>query len=129
MSEQAPAKPEAIEEALIAAPVAGSRVSLNPLAVGRLLAGALGDLRRIADGMTALPKLVESLSVIQGRVERLDDEVREMRAAVEGMGGDVTHLRSGIERLEPHLEDVSRAARPLRRLGERAWRREPPPPQ
>ena len=125
MSESVPKRAE-VEEALLAEPVAGARVSINPLAVGRLLAGALGDIRRIADGMAALPKLVQSLDVIQGRVERLDDEVREMRAAVEGMGGDVTHLRAGIERLEPHLEDVSRAARPLRRLGERAWRREAP---
>lgn len=118
---------EVIEEpTLVVAPVAGSRVSVNPLAVGRLLAGALGDIRRIAEGMAVLPKLVESLDAIQGRVERLDQEVREMRAAVEGMGGNVTHLRAGIERLEPHLEDVSRAARPLRRLGERASRRQPP---
>lgn len=130
MSEPASPRAEAIakrEPAPVAEPVgADTRVSINPLAVGRLLAGALGDLRRIADGMAALPKLVESLSAIQGRVERLDEEVREMRAAVDDMGGGVTHLRAGIERLEPHLEDVSRAARPLRRIGERAWRREPP---
>lgn len=127
MSERVAPGTEVVEEpALITDPVAGSRASINPLAVGRLLGGALGDLRRIADGMAALPKLVESLGAIQGRVERLDEEVRQMRAAVEGMGGNVSHLRTGIERLEPHLEDVSRAARPLRRIGERAWRREPP---
>jgi len=127
MSEPASPRGEVVEEpALIAEPIAGSRASINPLAVARLLGGALSDIRRIADGMAALPKLVQSLDAIQGRVERLDEEVREMRAAVEGMGGNVTHLRAGIERLEPHLEDVSRAARPLRRIGERAWRREPP---
>ena len=127
MSEPTVAGAEVVEDpALIAEPLPGSRVSVNPLAVARLLGGALSDIRRIADGMAALPKLVESLDAIQRRVERLDDEVREMRDAVDGMGGDVTHLRAGIERLEPHLEDVSRAARPLRRLGERAWRREPP---
>ena len=46
-----------------------------------------------------------------------------MRAAVESMGGDVSELEGGIARLEPHLEDVSRVAHPLRRLGDRA----PPP--
>ena len=117
---------EAVEPALLAEAVEDPRLSINPLVVGRLLSGALGDIRRIADGMAALPRLVESLAAIQHRVEVLDEEVRTMRAAVEGMGGDVTHLRDGIARLEPHLEDVSRAARPLRRLGERAWRREPP---
>ena len=127
MSDASTPSAEVVEEqALIGEPIPGSRVSINPLAVARLLGGALSDIRRIADGMAALPKLVESLGAIQARVERLDAEVREMRAGVEGMGGDVTDLRAGIERLEPHLEDVSRAARPLRRIGERAWRREPP---
>ncbi len=39
-----------------------------------------------------------------------------MRAAVEAMGGDVGELKGGIARLEPHLEDVTRVAHPLRRL-------------
>ena len=130
MSEPASPRADLVEEpALIPEPIAGSRGSINPLAVARLLGGALSDIRRIADGMAALPRLVETLGAIQRRVEVLDEEVRAMRAAVEGMGGDVTHLRAGIARLEPHLEDVSRAARPLRRLGERAVRRREPPPE
>jgi hypothetical protein len=46
-----------------------------------------------------------------------------MRAAVETMGGDVSDLEASIGRLEPHLEDVSRVAHPLRRIGSRARRR------
>ena len=47
-----------------------------------------------------------------------------MRAAVEAMGGDVGELRDGIDRLEPHLEDVSKVAHPLRRLNDSRRRRD-----
>ena len=77
------------------------------------------DLRTIAEGMAVLPQLLSSLHGIQARVDSLDDEVKRMRSAVDGMGGDVGELRDGIERLEPHLEDVTRVAHPLRRLGDR----------
>ena len=89
------------------------------MTIPRLLGGALNDLRTIAEGMAVLPQLLSSLNGIQGRVDSLDDEVKRMRAAVDGMGGDVGELRDGIERLEPHLEDVTRVAHPLRRLGDR----------
>ena len=89
------------------------------LTIPRLLGGALNDLRTIADGMAVLPRMLSTLHGIQARVDSLDDEVKRMRAAVDGMGGDVGELREGIERLEPHLEDVTRVAHPLRRLGDR----------
>ncbi len=88
----------------------------------RLLGGALADIRTIAEGMAVLPKLLVTLDGIQGKVESLDDEVKQMRAAVESMGGDVSGLEQSIERLEPHLEDVSKVAHPLRRLSARARR-------
>ena len=72
-----------------------------------------------------LPQLLLTLGTIRDRVDSLDGEVRQMRAAVEEMGGDVGELNDSFARIEPHLEDVSRVAHPLRRIGERARRREP----
>jgi hypothetical protein len=86
------------------------------MTIPRLLGGALNDLRTIAEGMAVLPQLLSTLHGIQAKVDSLDDEVKRMRSAVDGMGGDVG---DGIERLEPHLVDVTRVAHPLRRLGER----------
>lgn len=125
MSEQ----PEVVDEQAIE-----RRGAIDVMQIPRLLGGALTDLRSIAEGIAVLPKLLISLEVIQTRVESLDDEVKQMRAAVEGMGGDVSQLQQGIERLEPHLEDVSRVAHPLKRIGSRTRRRPlepgagPPPP-
>ncbi len=120
--------PEVVDEQAIE-----RRGAIDVLQIPRLLGGALNDLRSIAEGIAVLPKLLISLEVIQTRVESLDDEVKQMRTAVEGMGGDVSQLQQGIERLEPHLEDVSRVAHPLKRIGNRTRRRplEPgagPPP-
>ena len=100
------------------------RGAIDVMQIPRLLGGALADLRTIAEGMANLPKILVSLQGIGDRVDSLDEEVRKMRAAVEEMGGDVSDLQQGISRLEPHLEDVSRVAHPLRRLNER--RRRPP---
>jgi hypothetical protein len=125
MSEQ----PEVVDEQAIE-----RRGAIDVMQIPRLLGGALTDLRSIAEGIAVLPKLLLSLEVIQTRVESLDDEVKQMRTAVEGMGGDVSELQQGIERLEPHLEDVSRVAHPLKRIGNRTRRRPlepgagPPPP-
>ena len=82
------------------------------------------DQAAIAEGMAVLPKLLLTLDGIQERVDSLDDEVKKMRASVESMGGDVSELQGDISRLEPHLADVSRVAHPLRRIGERARRRD-----
>lgn len=101
------------------------RGSIDVLLIPRLLGGALTDLRAIAEGMAVLPKLLVALGSIQSKVDSLDDEVKKMRAAVETMGGDVSGLQRGIARLEPHLEDVTRVAHPLRRISART-RRSPP---
>jgi hypothetical protein len=101
------------------------RGAIDVMQIPRLLGGALTDLRTIAEGMATLPKLLTSLQGIGERVDSLDEEVKRMRAAVEAMGGDVTELQQGIARVEPHLEDVSRVAHPLRRINQRA-RRQPP---
>ena len=117
-------RPEILDETAIAADERAlvTRGALDVRQIPRLLGGALTDLRTIAEGMATLPKLLVSLQGISARVESLDDEVKQMRAAVESMGGDVSGLEQSIGRLEPHLEDVSRAAHPLRRLGSRTRR-------
>jgi chromosome segregation ATPase len=81
----------------------------NPLeGVPRQLTGAIGDIRRIADGMQALPELVSILSTIEGRVESLDEEVRLMRA-------EVSELKASTADLPEKLEEVGKALHPLRR--------------
>jgi len=113
------AEAEMPEDELDAEERAVARRPPDLLTIPRLLGGALNDLRTIADGMAVLPRMLSTLHGIQAKVDSLDDEVKRMRAAVDGMGGDVGELRDGIERLEPHLEDVTRVAHPLRRLGDR----------
>jgi hypothetical protein len=119
-------RPEILDEAAIADDEAAvqRRIPIDVMQVPRLLGGMLTDIRTIAEGMAVLPKLLLTLDRIQGQVESLGDEVKEMRASVDSMGGDVSELQGGISRLEPHLEDVSRAAHPLRRIGDRARRRD-----
>jgi hypothetical protein len=118
-------RPEITDEAIADDEAAVQRrVPIGVMQVPRLLGGMLADIRSIAEGMAVLPKLLSTLEEIQGRVESLDGEVKQMRASVESMGGDVSELQGDISRLEPHLEDVSRVAHPLRRIGERARRRD-----
>lgn len=93
------------------------RLPADLIAVPRLLGGMISDIRTIAERMAVVPQLLVTLGAIHERVDSLDEEVKRMRAAVESMGGDVGELKHGIDRLEPHLEDVSRVAHPLRRLG------------
>jgi hypothetical protein len=113
-------EPEILDESAIADDEAAlvRRPAVDLMQVPRLLGGALSDIRTIAEGMAVLPKLLLTLNGIQDEVKLLNEEVSQMRAAVDAMGGDVGELRGGIERLEPHLEDVTRVAHPLRRLTE-----------
>ena len=120
-------EPEIVDEAATADDerAVERRLPVDLMQVPRLLSNALGDIRTIAEGMTVLPQLLLTLGTIRDRVDSLDAEVRQMRAAVEEMGGDVGELNDSFARIEPHLEDLSRVAHPLRRIGERARRREP----
>lgn len=118
---------EVVEEEVEAAERAlQRRGTIDVMQIPRLLGGALADLRSIAEGMATLPKMLVSLDAIRTSVDSLDDEVKRMRAAVESMGGGVEGLEETMARLEPHLEDVSRVAHPLRRLGDRTRRRVDP---
>ena len=113
--------PEILDEAAIVDDerALARRAPVDLMQLPRMLGGALADIRTIAEGMATLPKLLISLDRINERVASLDDEVKQMRAAVETMGGDVVELGGGIDRLETHLDDVSRVTHPLRRLSGR----------
>ena len=91
----------------------------------RLLGGALTDLRTIAEHITTLPGLLVNLEHINERVSSLDEEVKQMRAAVEAMGGDVVELshrdrppRDAPGRRHPRRPPAAppRPARPPRRV-------------
>jgi hypothetical protein len=121
MSAEPEPEPEILDEAAIADAERAleRRGPVDLMQLPRMLGGALTDLRTIAEHITTLPGLLVNLESINERVASLDEEVKQMRAAVEAMGGDVVELSGGIERLETHLDDVSRVAHPLRRLGGR----------
>src|SRR5687768_6061099 len=68
-------------------------------ALPRLLTSARDDIRTIAEGMAVLPELARILASIEGRVERIEDEVAEMRRAVDSMGSDVGGLPDRLDEL------------------------------
>ncbi len=93
-------------------------------------AGFLNDrLNDVVVLLAALPEIVVHLRTIGDHVEHLDDEVIRMRTAVDRLEtevqelrGEITALSGGIDevcasvsRLEPHISDISRIARPLKR--------------
>ena len=86
------------------------------LGAPRNISGALADLRSIAEGMRFLPELLRTLAMIEARVESLDDEVKEMRHAVDTLNGQVVELDTAISKLEPHLEEMRASLRPLKRV-------------
>jgi hypothetical protein len=101
------------------------RSPVHPLELPRLLGNVLADIRTIAEGMATLPKMLNALNSIEAQVETLNDEVHKMRTRVDAMAADVVEVRGGIDRVEPALQDVTRVVHPLRRIGDRARRREP----
>jgi hypothetical protein len=72
--------------------------------------------------------MLGALNAIEAKVEVLNAEVHKMRTRVDSMAGDVAEVREGIDRVEPHLEDMTNVAHPLRRIGGRGRRREPDSP-
>ena len=104
--------------------------AINPLALPQALGGLVGDIRQIAEQMqemvaavAVLPEVSRTLAAIQARVQRLDDEVEGMHAAVEAIREDVIEMKDGLDQVHPHLEGLSRLAHPLRRITDRARRR------
>jgi hypothetical protein len=112
MSEPTAAREEESSNGAWQAPVAA--IASVPKVIG-MLGDALEDIRAIARGMQLLPEIARILETIERRVESLDDEVRQMRRAVESMGADVKGL-------DPRLEGVQDSLRPLHRLGSRLRR-------
>ena len=99
------------------------RSSVHPLELPRLLGNVLADIRTIAEGMATLPQLLGALNSIEARVDVLNDEVHKMRTRVDSMAGDVGEARAALDRVEPHLQDVTDMVHPLRRIGDRRARR------
>jgi hypothetical protein len=95
----------------------------NPIAwVARPVVGARDDIRRIAQGMSALPELVRVLTTIQAQTQSLDLEVRSMRAEVAAV-----NARLDAMGLDAKLEDVADAVHPFRRALRRFKKRSTDP--
>jgi hypothetical protein len=103
-------------------------------------AGFLNDrLNDVVLLLAALPEIVVHLRAIEENTMHLDDEVIRMRTAVERLesevqqlrgeigelGGGITEVCSSVDRLEPHISDISRIARPLKRRRQREATRTP----
>jgi len=92
--------------------------------VPRLVVGALGDLRAIAAatrvlpaiaaGTRELPAIARALSSIEVRVGSLDNEVVEMRRAVESIRSEMDELSGEVRGA---IHPLSRAAARVRRRG------------
>ena len=98
-------------------------------------AGFLND--RLSDAivlLSALPEMVVALRAIHEHIERVDSEVTLMRQGVDRLHVEVTGMRTemqelavgintvgaSVERLEPHVSDLSRVVRPIKRMRGRA---------
>jgi chromosome segregation ATPase len=81
------------------------------LGLQRTLSAALDDLNSIAAGMRLLPELAKSLASIDERVSSLDDEVREMHAAVERLNLQVGDLQGTLHPLRRSASRIGRLTR------------------
>ena len=101
-------------------------------------AGFLNDrLNDVVVLLTALPEISVHLRTIAEHVVHLDDEIVRMRIAVDRLetevhelrgdigelGGEMSEVKASVARLEPHISDISRLARPLKRMRSRAAER------
>lgn len=120
-----------------------------PLLPARMLVGTMRDLRAAVAGIGTLGEVVVHLDSLQDNVLTLNREVTRMRQSVEGIGGEVVHLRETVEpidnidarmaemsdgvallsnemqKLEPHLVGLTDVVHPLRRLSARRARNAP----
>jgi uncharacterized protein YoxC len=94
--------------------------------LGQLVSDGVGD---VAGFLRVLPEIAVSLRAIRkhtehmdaevtgmhAAVERLDDEVVELRAQIAELDGRMATVADAVTRLEPHIQDVNLAVRPLRR--------------
>ena len=99
--------------------------------VPRIVAGALEDLRTIADSVRVLPEVARTLVSIERETAQMSSEVKRMRQGVDRLGGKVDHLDGdlvkvveGVAPLDAKLDDMRRALHPLSRATS-LFRRDP----
>jgi hypothetical protein len=92
--------------------------------VPRVVAGALEDLRTIAESVRVLPEVARTLASIEAETAAMSNEVKLMRKGVDrlgdkvdGLDGDMLRVANGVEPLDAKLDDVRRALHPLSRAG------------
>ena len=61
-----------------------------------MLGQALADLRRIAEGMENLPRLLEVLTSIDAKVDALNDDVGRMRGGVDSINDKIDELDDSL---------------------------------
>jgi hypothetical protein len=98
--------------------------------LGSLLGDSVGD---VVSLLSALPEIAGYLRSIHGHIKNLDAEVigmhaaverldvgmAELRAEVSTLNAEVITMRDSVERLEPHVADLSKVARPFKRVRSR----------
>ncbi len=93
----------------------------------RVVAGAIDDLRTIAESVRVLPEVARTLTSIEAETAEMKREVTLMRQGVDGLGekvdgldGDIVKVVDGVAPLDAKLDDLSRTLHPLSRLTRRA---------
>jgi uncharacterized protein YoxC len=122
MTEQDEDKPEGPAGAEIS-PARG--LAIDALGyVPRLVAGALEDLRTIAESVRVLPDVARTLVSIERETAAMSAEVKLMRQGVDrlgdkvdGLDSDMVKVARGVEPLDAKLDDMRRALHPLSRAG------------
>jgi len=99
----------------------------------RLVAGALEDLRTIADSVRVLPDVARTLGSIERETSEMNREVKLMRKGVDrlgekvdGLDGDILRVVEGVAPLDAKIDDMRRALHPLSRAGALFGRRRAP---
>jgi uncharacterized protein YoxC len=89
----------------------------------RVVAGALDDLRTIAESVRVLPDVARTLASIERETAEMNREVKLMRQGVDrlgdkvdGLDGDMLKVVDGVAPLEAKLDDMNRTLHPLSRL-------------
>lgn len=93
----------------------------------RVVAGALDDLRTIAESVRVLPEVARTLASIERETSEMNSEVKLMRQGVDRLGekvdvldGDLVKVVDGVAPLEAKMDDMNRTLHPLSRLTRRA---------
>jgi uncharacterized protein YoxC len=92
----------------------------------RVVAGALDDLRTIAESVRVLPDVARTLASIERETAEMNSEVKLMRQGVDrlgekvdGLDSDIVKVVEGVTPLEAKLDDMNRTLHPLSRLTRR----------